>query len=40
VIRFLLQLGLNVNIKDDVSTAACGVAVMVEMVIGGGGGEG
>jgi hypothetical protein len=36
VISFLLQLGLNVNMKDEVSTATRGVAVMVEMVIGGG----
>ena len=36
MIRFLLQLGLNVNIKDEVSTATSGVAVMVEMVVVGG----
>jgi hypothetical protein len=44
VISFLLQLGLNVNMEDEVSTATSevtlnsGVAVMVEMV--GCGGEG
>ena len=33
MIRFLLQLGLNVNMKDEVSTATRGVAVMLEMVV-------
>jgi hypothetical protein len=36
VIRFLLQLGLNVNMMDEVSTTTSGVAVMVEMVVVGG----
>jgi hypothetical protein len=37
-ISFLLEHGADVNMKDEVSTATCGVAVMVEMV--GCGGEG
>jgi hypothetical protein len=35
-IRCLLEHGADVNMKDNVSTATSGVAVMVEMVVGGG----
>ena len=31
--KYLLEHGADPKIKDDVSTAACGLAVMVEMVI-------